>query len=68
MEILADWLTSHIGDDIILFDLEGRRYEGKLEKVFADFFQIFERRQRVSKVFRFSAIKDFSLSSQGGFS
>ena len=61
MEILADWLSGQVGNIIVLYDLEGRRYEGKIERVFADFFQIFEIKQLLSKVFRFSCVKDLSI-------
>lgn len=62
MDSLADWMNENLGKIIIIFDLQNRRYEGKLERVFVDFFQIFETRQKLSKVFRFSQIKDFSLA------
>ena len=58
---MANWMEENIGKTIILFDNDDRRYEGKLERVFQDFFQIFENRQRVSKIFKYSAIKDFSI-------
>lgn len=61
MEKLAEWLEANKGKTIILFDLDGRRYEGVIERVFSDFFQIFETRQRVSKIFKFSVIKDFTM-------
>ena len=64
MEI-ARWLEQNIGKTIIVFDVDGRRFEGRLENVFKDFFQIFEYRQRLSKVIRFDKIKDFSLKNGG---
>lgn len=58
---LAEWLNENLGKKIVLFDTDGRRYEGIIQRVFSDFFQIFETKKGLNKVFRFSAIKDFSL-------
>lgn len=66
MENMAEWLEANKGKKIILFDEQGRRYEGIIEHIFADFLQIFETRQRISKIFRFSAIKDFTIQEKNG--
>lgn len=58
---MAVWFEANIGKKIILFDLAGRRFEGKIEKVFQDFVQIFELHQGLSRMFRFSNLSDFYL-------
>ena len=64
MENLSVLFEANKGKKIILWDLEDRRYEGIIEKVFVDFVQIFETKQKVSKVFRFSAIKNFTIEGK----
>lgn len=64
MENMVEWLEANKGNIIILFDNDGRRYEGIIERVFADFFQIFETRQKLNKTFKFSSIKDFTIKGE----
>ncbi len=64
MENLSVLFEASIGKHIILWDLEDRRYEGVVERVFIDFVQIFETRQKTSRVFKFSAIKNFSIGEK----
>jgi len=61
---MVEWLEANKGKAIVLFDNEGRRYEGIIERIFTDFLQIFETRQKISKVFKFSAIKDFTIEEK----
>jgi len=61
MDCLIDILSSKIGEKIIFYDLQSRRFEGIIEKVFGDFFQVFETKQKLSRVFRASMIKDLSF-------
>lgn len=61
MESIATLFEENIGKKIILFDLDGRRYEGVIKQVFEDFVKIFEVKQNMSKVIKFSSIKDFTL-------
>lgn len=64
MDSLSCLFDSNVGKKIILWDLDNRRYEGVIERVFADFLQIFETKQHATKVFRFSAIKNFSIEGE----
>lgn len=61
MEDLAVLFEENKGKKIILWDLENRRFEGVIQRVFKDFVQIFEIRQQMNKIFRFSNIQNFEL-------
>lgn len=63
MENMTDWLNANKGKILILIDDKGLRWEGKLENVFADFFQIYEFRKHASKVFKISSIKNFEVKN-----
>jgi hypothetical protein len=60
---MTDWLNENKGKILILIDDKGLRWEGKLENVFADFFQIYELRKKTSKVFKISSIKNFEVKN-----
>lgn len=64
MEDLAVLFDSCISEHIVLWDLENRRFEGIIEKVFKDFVQIFETKQRMMKIFRFDSIKNFEIGKK----
>lgn len=64
MENLASWLETNIGKTIIIYDIDGRRWEGIIQRIFPDFLQIYEVKKGMSKIFRLNQIKDFSIISE----